>query len=159
MKVCEYRLQHASRCCAGGGGSIRAAPSCRRPPIPMSYGGIEAWRPGIDGHILKSQLHNRRIGDCISLLHIFTAYLYCISLCRVAVFCCLGVGSIFGRFGGVFVRFLVVLGGLRGVLEALLEVLVSPYLHCRPWVNSPPFPSTPLFRTLTLPNFTQLNLT
>ena len=60
---------------------------------------------------------------CISLLHIFKAYLYCISLCRVAVFCCLGVGSIFGRFGGVFVRFLVVLGGLRGVLEALLEVL------------------------------------
>ena len=40
--------------------------------------------------------------------------------CRVAVFCCLGLGSIFGRFGGVFVRFLVVLGGLRGVLGALL---------------------------------------
>ena len=68
---------------------------------------------------------------CICLLHIFIAYLRCISLkhkhiyiaylCyRVAVFCCLGLGSIFGRFGGVFVRFLVVLGGLRGVLGALL---------------------------------------
>ena len=72
---------------------------------------------------------------CICLLHIFIAYPCCISVkhiyiaylfCRVAVFCWLSLVSMFGRFGGVFVRFLVVLGGLRGVLEALLGVLVSP---------------------------------
>ena len=60
---------------------------------------------------------------CLSLLHIFKVYLYCISLCRVAVFCCLGLGSIFGRFRGVFVRFLVAWGGLKGGLGALLDVL------------------------------------
>ena len=62
---------------------------------------------------------------CISLSHIFETYLYSISLCRVVVFCCLGLGSILDRFGCVFVGFLVVLGGLRGVL-------VSPSLPQRP---------------------------
>ena len=56
---------------------------------------------------------------CISLKHIYIAY----RCCRIAVFYCLGLGSIFGRFGGVLGRFLVVLGGLRGVLGCLWRVL------------------------------------
>ena len=43
----------------------------------------------------------------------------------------------------------VVLRPLRGALEASWRGLVSPYHLCRPWNNSPPFPSTPLFHTLT----------
>ena len=64
----------------------------------------------------------------------------------------LGQGHDFLGLGSL----LAALGSLLGPLGV---ILVSPYLHCRPWVNSAGFPSTPLFRTLTLPNFTQLNLT
>ena len=56
---------------------------------------------------------------CISLKHIYIAYL----CCRVAVFCCLGLGSIFGRLGVSLFDFLLFWGGLRGVLGGLLEVL------------------------------------
>ena len=40
--------------------------------------------------------------------------LFCVVLCLVVVFCRLGLGSIFGRFGGVLGRFLVVSVGLGG---------------------------------------------
>ena len=69
---------------------------------------------------------------CVCLLHIFIAYLCCISLkhiyiaylCyRVAVFCCLGLGSIFGRLGVSLFDFWLFWGGLSGVLGGLLDVL------------------------------------
>ena len=36
------------------------------------------------------------------------AVLWCVVLCCVVAFCCLGLGSIFGRFGSVLGRFFVV---------------------------------------------------
>ena len=56
---------------------------------------------------------------CISLKHIYIAYL----CCRVAVFCCLGLGSIFGRLGVSLFDFWLFWSGLRGVLGGLLGVL------------------------------------
>ena len=42
---------------------------------------------------------------------------------RVAVFCCLGLGSIFGRLGVSLFDFWSFWGGLSGVLGDLLDVL------------------------------------
>ena len=51
--------------------------------------------------------------------HIYIAYL----CCRVAVFCSLGLGSIFGRLGVSLFDFWSFWSGLRGVLGGLLGVL------------------------------------
>ena len=51
--------------------------------------------------------------------HIYIAYL----CCRVAVFCSLGLGSIFGRLGVSLFDFWSFWGGLRGVLGGLLGIL------------------------------------
>ena len=56
---------------------------------------------------------------CISLKHIYIAYL----CCRVAVFCCLGLGSIFGRLGVSLFVLGLFWGGLRAVLRCFLRVL------------------------------------
>ena len=51
---------------------------------------------------------------CISLLHIFKAYLYCISLLSCCCLLLFGSWVDFWSFGGVFVRFLVVLEWSEG---------------------------------------------
>ena len=51
--------------------------------------------------------------------HIYIAYL----CCRIAVFCSLGLGSIFGRLGVSLFDFWSFWSGLRGVLGGLLGVL------------------------------------
>ena len=56
---------------------------------------------------------------CISLKHIYIAYL----CCRVAVFCSVGLGSIFDRLSMSLFDFVLFWGGLRGVLVDLLDVL------------------------------------
>ena len=56
---------------------------------------------------------------CICFNHIHIAYL----CCRVAVFCCLGLESIFGRLGVSLFDLWSVWGGLRGVLGGLWGVL------------------------------------
>ena len=103
----------------------------------------------ISSHLIISSRHVISSSRLISYVHpIYIAY-----LCRrVAVFCWLSLVSMLGRLGGVFVRFLVVLGGLRGVLGALLGVLgalgllLSPLLLQRPRNNLPPFDLHSFFR-------------
>ena len=56
-------------------------------------------------------------------MHIFKAYHIAYLCCRVAVFCCLGLESIFGLLGVSLFDFLSFWDGLRGVLGGLWGVL------------------------------------
>ena len=53
---------------------------------------------------------------CCVVLLCFVLFCCVVVLCRVVVFCRSCLGSIFGRFGGVLVRFFVILEGLGGSL-------------------------------------------
>ena len=68
-------------------------------------------------HLFIAYIH------CISLSHISEAYLYCISLLSCCCLLLFGSWVDFWSFGSVFVRFLVVLGGLRVSWKLFLGVL------------------------------------
>ena len=55
--------------------------------------------------------------------------LCCVVSCRVVLFCLLGLGSIFGRFGGVLGLFFVVLGGFQWWSYRLAESLKSSHVQ------------------------------
>ena len=72
-------------------------------------------------HLFIAYLH------CICLLHIFKAYLYCISLLSCCCLLLFGSWVDFWSFGGVFIRFLVVLGWSEGCFGRSFGGLGLPF--------------------------------